>query len=458
MATRLGEHLVETGTITAAQLDEALRLQRERLQPLGQILQDEGWLATDRLARTLAQQLQLEFADVARVTPEPAALRTLDGETAATLTVLPLRWDGESVCVAMPDPLDLEVFEELDLHIGAPVRAVVAERDALVAAIAAHYAAEEGRHAALAVARADLQAAAQALRDHGRAPRLIVCAAGASGAGLTTFAGNVGAVAAEGGATVFVDLAPGTPASFAPVEWQARDPRANLVDAPLATETAAATWATDHGFRYAGGATGTRLRHTDAQDRVTFAGNLVRLGRAHDAIVCDLGPPPYGDSLELLLGADAPVILTSARDIVHTYELLRTAARYRARSGIATPDAEPWRAGLIVTLVESDGMGRTVCERLTESLQEHVNAESDPAGQVHLEFLGSLPYDRDGAATADRACAPAVRCAPETLLAEHAGAAAATAIAWADRSAGTVHPLSPLVGIAGTLSAPDRAA
>lgn len=61
---RLGDLLVKSGTITQAQLDEALRLQENSEERLGTVLQKQGFITEKQLIDTLMSQLGVEFIDL----------------------------------------------------------------------------------------------------------------------------------------------------------------------------------------------------------------------------------------------------------------------------------------------------------------------------------------------------------------------------------------------------------
>ncbi|MEI7529817.1 MAG: MSHA biogenesis protein MshE, partial [Elusimicrobiota bacterium] len=61
---RLGEMLVSSGLITAAQLNEALELQRSSGGKLGQLLIHKKFMEERRLLEFLSKQFGIEFIDL----------------------------------------------------------------------------------------------------------------------------------------------------------------------------------------------------------------------------------------------------------------------------------------------------------------------------------------------------------------------------------------------------------
>lgn len=122
---RLGDVLLAAGLVSAAEIEEALAVQRRTGQRLGEVLVQLGRLTDVDIAETLGQQLGLPFLygtlpvdeEVARLVPEATCRRLL---------AIPLRREGLSVKVAMADPLDMLAMNELSLATRAEVLPVVA--------------------------------------------------------------------------------------------------------------------------------------------------------------------------------------------------------------------------------------------------------------------------------------------------------------------------------------------
>jgi type IV pilus assembly protein PilB len=153
----LGQILKARGLLREAAVQEALAVQRKEGGLIGQILVRLGHCSAADVALALAEQAGLESVDLARVRPEPRALERIDANTAHAFSVLPLVLEGNTLVVAIADPLNAAVLEDLRFATGGDVRAVVAEPELLRSRIQECY----GQGASLADA---IQAAAQAAR------------------------------------------------------------------------------------------------------------------------------------------------------------------------------------------------------------------------------------------------------------------------------------------------------
>ncbi|MBI3820067.1 MAG: Flp pilus assembly complex ATPase component TadA [Planctomycetes bacterium] len=158
----LGQILKKQGVAREGQIQEALAMQRERPGvPIGRCLIDLGFCKEHEITAALAAQAGLEMVALdARPAQETLAL--LDASTARTFRVLPLRVEGGELVVAIGDPTNLSVLDDLQFLVGKPIRAVFADPEKLKEIVESAYPAEAtGLKAALAAAKG-LQANADA--------------------------------------------------------------------------------------------------------------------------------------------------------------------------------------------------------------------------------------------------------------------------------------------------------
>jgi type IV pilus assembly protein PilB len=134
------ELLVDAGALTGEQLDAALSQQSEFGRRLGEILLGRGWISSRALAEALAKQYDLEFIDLARTQVEPVAAGLLQPQFARRHQALPVRFiDEDEVLVALADPTNLQIVDDLRLAIPQKIRLAVAESDVLDGALAGIY-------------------------------------------------------------------------------------------------------------------------------------------------------------------------------------------------------------------------------------------------------------------------------------------------------------------------------
>ena len=127
----LGQILKDRGTVREGQVQEGLEEQRKHGGLIGQCLVELGHCATGDITAALAAQAGMETVDLSIGTPMQEALDLVDGTTAHTYGVLPLRLEGDVLTVALSDPLNTAVLQDLSFSTGLEVRGAVADQDLL---------------------------------------------------------------------------------------------------------------------------------------------------------------------------------------------------------------------------------------------------------------------------------------------------------------------------------------
>lgn len=110
---RLGDLLVSSGVISQEQLGQALARQKETKKRLGEELIDDGIITEQQLIDTLRLQLGIEFVDLSTVEPDPQLVDVLPRNIAKKYGVTPVRLHGNTLYLAMSDPLNFMAQEEV---------------------------------------------------------------------------------------------------------------------------------------------------------------------------------------------------------------------------------------------------------------------------------------------------------------------------------------------------------
>ena len=134
------------------QVQEALAGQRKHGGLIGQHLVDLGHCSQADVAMALAEQAGLETVDLGAVEPAPDVLALVDSNTAHAFGVLPLEARGRSLKVAIGDPLNLGVLEDLAFTTGLEIQGAVADAELLKQKILACYGEETSLADAIAQA------------------------------------------------------------------------------------------------------------------------------------------------------------------------------------------------------------------------------------------------------------------------------------------------------------------
>ena len=137
---RMGEILVSAGVITDDQLDSALREQQSSWnRHLGSVLVDLGYVNEDTVAQTLAAQIGMPYVRLMHERPAPEAIALLSKSLAYHHSCVPLRFEKDSLVVAMANPLDLVAIDDLELATRRTIKPVVAAMSEIKAALREHF-------------------------------------------------------------------------------------------------------------------------------------------------------------------------------------------------------------------------------------------------------------------------------------------------------------------------------
>lgn len=146
MATRkIGQVFVDLGFIDEDQLDLLLEEQQQRSgEKLGQVGIALGMLNEDQITQALAEQLNLRVVAVSDLTIPPEVLSHLTAPMAQLYRVIPLSFRNDVLTIAMSDPQNISILDELRNFLGYQIRQVVASPKEIEAALERYYATEQG--------------------------------------------------------------------------------------------------------------------------------------------------------------------------------------------------------------------------------------------------------------------------------------------------------------------------
>jgi len=147
---RLGEVLRERGHVSAAELNKALQDQQGKLVHLGELLLQRDLVSKSDLASALAEISQIPYLDCSSVQIVPEILRLIPAPMARRCCALAIREEGAKLLVAMAEPQNLHILDELRFKTGMEILPRLAFRQEVSDAIDRSYgllAAEAPGHA-----------------------------------------------------------------------------------------------------------------------------------------------------------------------------------------------------------------------------------------------------------------------------------------------------------------------
>lgn len=136
----LGKILLEQGAIAQEQLDVALEEQKRTKELLGQALLRLGIISDEQVILTcLSNQLKIAMVSLREIPVDPAALERLPAKAANYYKVFPVSYAQGILKVAVHNPLDVRVLDDLNLMARCPVETVLATQKEILEAIREHY-------------------------------------------------------------------------------------------------------------------------------------------------------------------------------------------------------------------------------------------------------------------------------------------------------------------------------
>ena len=136
---RLGDVLMDEGIITLDQLNQALTRQQETKHKLGETLVELGITTERQIANALSRQLGLELVDPNRVAIKENILNLIKDHTVLKKSlVIPFdfdEYDSRYLKVAMADPMDIKVIDDMTLLTGMQISPCIATSTDILAAI-----------------------------------------------------------------------------------------------------------------------------------------------------------------------------------------------------------------------------------------------------------------------------------------------------------------------------------
>lgn len=140
---RLGDLLLESNLITEEQLKTTLS-EKAPNQKLGDALLERGYITEQQLIEVLEFQLGIPHISLYRYPFDTTLFTLIPKETALKNLIIPLKKEGDKLFVAMADPMDFFVIDDLRLSTGFQIETAIATKDDILRAINKYYDLNEG--------------------------------------------------------------------------------------------------------------------------------------------------------------------------------------------------------------------------------------------------------------------------------------------------------------------------
>lgn len=138
-AKKIGELLVRENLINIEQLEKARDEQKNNNGRLGQALVKLGYVKEAELADFIAKQYNVPSIDLSNFEVDPEVIKIIPKEVCEKNLVFPVSKAGNTIVVAMTDPSNLFVRDDLAFITRMKVEVVVAAESAIIKAIEKNY-------------------------------------------------------------------------------------------------------------------------------------------------------------------------------------------------------------------------------------------------------------------------------------------------------------------------------
>ncbi len=136
---QLGEILVERGMINRVQLEEALKVHKERGILFGEALVELKYTTEEIIVQALTSQYGFPYLPLANYEIAPDVLSSVPVNLCHKHCLVPIDRIGKSLTLAMANPLNLIALEEVESVTECTVQAFVSTATDVKAAIKRYY-------------------------------------------------------------------------------------------------------------------------------------------------------------------------------------------------------------------------------------------------------------------------------------------------------------------------------
>jgi len=144
MEMKIGELLLKDSIITQEQLDKALEIQKTEPGKLGSILIRQDYVSEEDIAQALSKQFGYPSINLSKFEIDEKVVELIKPEIARKHIVMPVHRIGSILTIAMSDPSNLFVLEELRFSTNLRIQAVISPESSILESIEKYYGSSTG--------------------------------------------------------------------------------------------------------------------------------------------------------------------------------------------------------------------------------------------------------------------------------------------------------------------------
>lgn len=139
VSKQLGELLLEKGIINDAQLEKALKIQKEKGGLIGQILVMLGYAKEEDIAQVLTVQYGFPYLPLESYEISADAIKLIPENVAKQYNLIAIDRIGSLLTISMSNPLNIQAVEDIEMLTGCKIQVFISTMSDVNNAIKKYY-------------------------------------------------------------------------------------------------------------------------------------------------------------------------------------------------------------------------------------------------------------------------------------------------------------------------------
>ncbi|MFN0059061.1 MAG: type II secretion system ATPase GspE [Planctomycetota bacterium] len=135
----IGQVLKEMKLVSEFDIQEALQIQKKKGGAIGKIFLEKGLISDRNLNQALGKQSGMSVVDLDATTIPREVIDMVPVNIAETYRVVPVGMEGSTLILALADPQNVSVLDDLKFMLNCPVRGAVSDEESVEKAIKKYY-------------------------------------------------------------------------------------------------------------------------------------------------------------------------------------------------------------------------------------------------------------------------------------------------------------------------------
>ena len=136
---QLGELLLEKGIISQAQLDKALKIQKDKGGLIGQIFVTLGYVKEEEIAQVLTVQYGFPYLPLESYEISDDMIKLVPENVAKQYNLIAIDKIGNLLTISMSNPLNIQAAEDIEMLSGCKVQVFISTMTDISNAIKKYY-------------------------------------------------------------------------------------------------------------------------------------------------------------------------------------------------------------------------------------------------------------------------------------------------------------------------------